>query len=271
MKGSIIHDCIDKREITIYIPPSCGAWSIHFPLLFVQDGGYLFEDNAELLEQRFAAGTLPEMILAGVKPHNRLDEYTPWPARPLVDYRPEFGGRGEAYIRFLTDRLKPYLESNYYADGSRSQTGIIGASLGGLISFYAGCKRPDVFSRMGLLSASFWYEGMPAFVREQAVRLASGDCRIYMSVGTREGAGKTTAQKDMLQLAQHAAEELEQGGMGRDRLRFDRIEGGTHGPSWFKERFPEAVEWLFGVNEVRDARVREQVLCGTAKQLPDEA
>jgi predicted alpha/beta superfamily hydrolase len=249
MKGSLIKDTFEDREITIYIPPSCGAWNMTFPLLFVQDGEYLFETNAELLEHRFADGTLPEMILAGVKPHNRLDEYTPWHSRALVNIHPDFGGRGEDYIRFLTDRLKPYLQCNYYASGSRSETGIIGASLGGLISLYAASKRPDVFSKAGLISASLWYEGMLSFIRQEAASMAKGDGRYFFSVGTMEGVGKVTVQKDMVPLTRQAVHILTEGGIGPDRLKFVVTDGDIHEHSCFVRRFPEAVEWLFGQKE----------------------
>lgn len=246
MKGSLIKDTFEGRELTLYIPPSCGAWNMTFPLLFIQDGDYLFESNLEELERKFADDALPELILAGVEPRNRLNEYTPWPAQALVPERPDFEGGGDAYLAFLADRLMPYLENNYYASGAPSQTGILGASLGGLLSLYAGIRRPEVFSRLGLLSPSMWYEGMLPFVRRHASVLAESGARIYMSIGTLEGEGKSTAQKDMLPLARETAEILSLAGTGPDRLRFTVTEGGTHAASWFVQRLPAAVQWLYG-------------------------
>lgn len=246
MKGSLIKDQLDNREVTIYISPSCGACNLTFPLLLVQDGDGLFESNTDLLELRFSEGLLPEMILAGVKPVNRLDEYTPWPAPALVPERPDFGGGGPAYITFLVERLLPYLMNNYYADGSRENTGILGASLGGLIAYYAAAVRPDVFGRVGMLSASLWYKGMLDFIRGDAPAAAGRNQRIYMSVGTREGEGKATAQKDMPALNREAWTLLGQHGMGADRLRLDVVEGSFHEHTSFVRRFPAAVDWLFG-------------------------
>ncbi|RAU92707.1 alpha/beta hydrolase [Paenibacillus sp. YN15] len=246
MKGSLIKDQLEDREITIYLPPSCGACNLRLPLLVVQDGDYLFASNTEFLESSFAQGRLPEMIIAGVKPFNRLDEYTPWPAPALVPERPDFGGGGPEYIRFLTERLLPYLMSNYYADGSREMTGIIGASLGGLLSYYAGAIRPDVFGKVGMLSASLWYRGIMDFIRQDAPSAAARNQRMYMSVGTREGEGKETAQKEMPALNREAYGLLAQSGIGPDRLRLDVEEGAFHEHSSFVRRFPEAMEWLFG-------------------------
>lgn len=251
MKGSLIKDTYEGKEITVYIPPSCGAWNMTFPLLFVQDGDYLFESNVEQLEAKFANGDLPELIVAGVAPHNRLDEYTPWPAGALVDSRPGFGGRADEYIRFLIDRLKPYLEANYYAQSGRGQTGVLGASLGGLLALYAGCRRPDAFTRYGLLSASMWYEGMLSFIHRESARLAAGDSRLYVSVGSLEGVGKETVQKDMVPFTMQAVQMLRQSGFGPERLRFDVVDGGIHEHNWFVNQFSRAVEWLYGGEKAR--------------------
>ncbi len=42
--------------------------------------GSLFLEQMDKLESQFANGTLPELIFIGIKPADRLDEYTPWPA-----------------------------------------------------------------------------------------------------------------------------------------------------------------------------------------------
>lgn len=100
------------------------------------------------LEHMFARGTLGELILVGIEPKNRLDEYTPWHAKALSDPYPDFGGQDSHYLSFLVEKLKPYIDRKYKTDGRREQTGIIGASLGGLISIYAAYLYPDVFGKI---------------------------------------------------------------------------------------------------------------------------
>ncbi|WP_259462719.1 alpha/beta hydrolase-fold protein [Caldibacillus debilis] len=75
-------------------------------------------------------------------------EYTPWRAKALSDPYPDFGGQGSHYLSFLVEKLKPYIDRKYKTDGRREQTGIIGASLGGLISIYAAYLYPDVFGKI---------------------------------------------------------------------------------------------------------------------------
>jgi hypothetical protein len=87
---------------------------------------------------------------------------------------------------------------------------------------------------------------MMDFIRQDAQAAAERDQRLYMSVGTREGEGKATVQKDMPALNRAAFELLAVSGLGPDRLRLDTEEGAFHEQSSFVRRFPEAVEWLFG-------------------------
>jgi predicted alpha/beta superfamily hydrolase len=46
--------------------------------------------------------------------------------------------------------LKPYVDANYRTLPQRDYTAIAGSSMGGLISFYAGMKYQDAFSKIGV-------------------------------------------------------------------------------------------------------------------------
>jgi predicted alpha/beta superfamily hydrolase len=53
--------------------------------------------------------------------------------------------------------LKPFIDSAYKTLPDKDNTAIMGSSMGGLISFYAGWHYPDVFSMAGCMSSSFYY------------------------------------------------------------------------------------------------------------------
>ncbi|MFX8129754.1 alpha/beta hydrolase-fold protein, partial [Acinetobacter baumannii] len=59
---------------------------------------------------------------------------------------------GDAYLRFLTDELKPRIDHDYRTLSDRDHTVVVGSSMGGLISCYALAERPDVFGRAGCVS-----------------------------------------------------------------------------------------------------------------------
>ena len=92
------------------------------------------------------------------------------------------GGEGNAYVTFLTTQLKPYLDQNFPT--KIDDYGIVGSSMGALISFYAFLKYPTIFKKCAILSTAFWiYE--EEFVKLLKVSSISHNM-LYMDVGGQE-------------------------------------------------------------------------------------
>ncbi|GAA3399599.1 alpha/beta hydrolase [Paenibacillus hodogayensis] len=247
MDGTIHVHRVRDRAVSIYVPPDYDAGSDTYPVAYVQDGDELFApgkgDSLTVLEAMFGSGELEPLLLVGVEPKERLNEYTPWPARALVEEFADFGGQGAGYIDFLEDELKPFVDKHYRTKPCRADTGIIGASLGGLVSMYAAYTRPDLFGGIGSLSGSYWYEGFVGYMRHNP--LGRQDLRIYMYVGGAEGANKTTLQKDMIARTKEAHGLLLEQGLGRRLAPLTIEDGAGHEWSCFIKRFPEALRWMF--------------------------
>ena len=60
--------------------------------------------------------------------------------------------RSEAYLRFLVEELKPFVDAQYHTLPGRDDTLIMGSSMGGLISLYALARYPDIFGGVGAVS-----------------------------------------------------------------------------------------------------------------------
>ena len=60
--------------------------------------------------------------------------------------------RSDAYLKFLVEELKPFIEKNYATLPGPENTFIMGSSMGGLISLYAICEYPQVFGGAACLS-----------------------------------------------------------------------------------------------------------------------
>ncbi len=65
-----------------------------------------------------------------------MNEYNPWRstthlARPC---RRIMGGKGDAYLDWLVGAVKPLIDRSFPTRAEREATGIIGSSMGGLIS-----------------------------------------------------------------------------------------------------------------------------------------
>ncbi len=231
------------RVLHIALPPSYDQSDARYPVAYVQDGGDLASGCFNYLDHLYAQGLLRECILVGIETDSRNDDYTPWPAEALVPDRPSFAGRGRDYANELADVIKPYMDADYRTLPEPEHTAVIGASLGGLISLFAGCWRPDAFGRLGLLSTSFWYEGVMAWLREKPA--LSERQRVYMSIGTCEGIYKRNAQRDMVRLNREVRDLWLEQGFPAERLQFETVEGGTHDLLFMLPKFPEALKWLF--------------------------
>ncbi|MDF2725151.1 MAG: esterase, partial [Paenibacillus sp.] len=235
---------VGERQLHLYLPPAYkSSPEARFPVVYVQDSGELFQRCLNELEHHFRQGKLPELIFVGIKPFDRNNDYTPWPADELLASKPPFGGNGRAYVDELADVIKPYIDANYRTKPEAEHTAIVGGSLGALIAMFAGYWRPEVFGRLGLLSASFWYEGVLDYVIGQPA--PAEHIRMYMSVGDCEGIYKTNAQRNMFPYTKQAhAALLAKDGDDR-RLRFEVTEGGTHDFHHMGLRLSDALAWLF--------------------------
>lgn len=230
----------------MYLPPSYSTDSRAFPSVYVQDGGSLFQDQLELIENRFHQYRVPELVLIGIEPKNRLDEYTPWPAASLSDQFPDFGGEGDDYLSEITTRLIPFVEENWNVSRRAQSRGMIGASLGGLISMFAFLRHSSLFGKIGSLSSSYWYENAAETIYTSSVR--AGSTRIFMSVGSEEGAGKQSIQQTMLQKTKYVHESLIEKGFTQDQLCLVIEKGAVHHRKHFCKQFINALEWLYGKN-----------------------
>nr|WP_256975802.1 alpha/beta hydrolase-fold protein [Paenibacillus sp. MY03] len=238
------------RRLTILLPPSYetdAGRERRYPVAYVQDGGDLFQLVANQLQHLTRQGKLQEVLYVGVHTPNRNDEYTPWPASPLLSTYPAFGGGARAYLDELADSVKPFVDDLFRTKPEREHTALIGGSFGSLVSLFGGLWRPDTFGLLGLLSASFWYEGvMPHLRNNDAPR---GDLRIYMSVGDAEGIYKTNIQRHMVEATLEARKLWQEKGFPDDRLLFRLEEGGTHDALCMAGNLPRALQWLFGPPE----------------------
>src|SRR5262249_42390821 len=89
----------------------------------------------------------------------------------------------EDYAAFLEVELLPYVEGRYRTLAQREARGVMGASLGGLISFYVALSRPHLFSQVGGQSSALPLEeaGLAALLATFRARTA-----FYLDVGKYE-------------------------------------------------------------------------------------
>lgn len=232
-----------NRRIWIYLPPDYSInTSKRYPVLYMHDGQNLFDaatsfagewqvdESLNALQQQGDYGCIVVGIDNGGQ--FRLDEYSPW-----VNVQYNAGGQGDEYVDFIINTLKPHIDSTFRTLPGRKTTGIMGSSMGGLISMYAFSERQDVFSRAGIFSPAFWFAGSkPA--EHVAAHPRQGEARVYFLAGGKEPAS-------VAQNMQVVADSLTKAGFSASEQFFSVPADGEHQEWFWRREFPGAYLWLF--------------------------
>ncbi len=180
----------NERDVLVYLPPSYDQTDIRYPVIYMHDGQNLFDratgfagnewEVDETLEALSGEGV--EAIVVGL-PHmnaHRLQEYNPFP-----DFRNGHGGR---YLNFVVDTLKPIIDRDFRTLKDRTHTGLLGSSMGGLISLYGFFHRSDIFGFAGVMSPALWIAGGAIYDFVETQPYVPG--KIYIDNGTRESSAR---------------------------------------------------------------------------------
>ena len=243
----------NRRDIVVYLPPSYLGTIRRYPVVYMHDGQNIFDAATSYAGEWYADETMEELADAGIEAivvgipnmgDRRFHEYIPFPAPDLVDVQ------GDEYVTFIADTLKPVIDRDFRTLTDASSTGIIGSSLGGLISLYAMFRRPEVFGLAGVFSPALRWGRGGIFPFMRQVPYARG--KIYLDVGTAEGVG--LAEEGMSQqtfASQYVAQvrKMNQLLMGKGYraghdLLYVEDKGGIHHESAWARRLPDALRFL---------------------------
>ena len=181
------------RDVIVWLPSGYQSETKkRYPVLFMHDGSSVFV-NWRLDETALALITnnqIEPLIIVfvdnGGTVEDRFDEYT-----PTRDAGHKKGGNADKYGRMLVEELKPFIDSEYRTLTDAANTGLGGASLGGLVTLYLGLKYPATFGRLAVLSPSVWWD--KGMILREVKNLASKPAlRIWLDVGTEEEQGRTS-------------------------------------------------------------------------------
>lgn len=230
------------RRIWVYLPPDYKTTTKKYPVLYMEDGQNLF-DNAtsfsgewkvdESLDKFFTEGKA-EAIIIGIDNGGttRIDEYSPWKNQKYG------GGKGIKYADFLANTLKPYIDQKFRTLPQPKNTGLMGSSMGGLISFYTGLKYPQKFGKLGIFSPSFWFaeKELKGFLNRNKKQLIA--TKFYFLAGKKESETMVCNVKDIVKILQNK-------GVPKENIKTKFDDYGTHSESYWAEEFPAAFLWLF--------------------------
>ncbi|MEZ0325833.1 MAG: alpha/beta hydrolase [Fimbriimonas sp.] len=189
----------NKRNLIVYLPPGYEEDKTRrYPVLYMNDGQNVFDGMTsyipnqewradEAAERLIRAGKIEPLIIVGVDNGQmaRADEYLPTRAQTKFAKDP-IGGKADLYGDMLTKELMPMINSTYRTKTGGTHTGILGSSLGGIVSFYLGTTRPKVFGKLGVVSPSIWWDDR-LLIKQTKAWKAKPPVKIWLDMGTKEG------------------------------------------------------------------------------------
>jgi predicted alpha/beta superfamily hydrolase len=97
----------------------------------------------EALQMLDETSAIDRVVVVGVHCGDRMEEYT----------QPGY----EAYARSVVEEIKPEVDRRLRVLTDPADTGVIGSSLGGVVSFYMAWEYPEVFGFTACMSSTFCY------------------------------------------------------------------------------------------------------------------
>ena len=151
--------------------------------------------------------------------------------RELNPDAPEvLSGGAAAFLRFLREEVRPFVESRYRV--AQGGSGLFGDSLGGLFALYALFHAPNSFDRYIVGSPSIWWDEKITvhFEEEYAAGHTDLPAEVFMSVGLLEEDPEVpeSATAAMVTNVREMAERLNSRGYPGLRLTTHFFEGETH-------------------------------------------
>lgn len=233
---------VRPRNVVVWLPPGYSdpsQDSTRHPVLYMHDGQNCFDPSTAFLGREWRAdevadrlvreGRIEPVIIVGIwNTPDRVADYTIDEdlEEDRTDRKPQGrGGRGDAYLRWIVEELKPAIDRGYRTRPDRGSTAMMGSSLGGLISLAAAERHPEVFGRIAAVSPSLWWnEGS---VIERWRRGAPPVDRLWICMGDQERKGLDESLRRL------EAAIREGGSPTAERLHAEVVAGGTHDePSW---------------------------------------
>lgn len=166
-----------RHKLRVYLPSGYEENVLQrHPVLYMQDGKNLFfPDEAfgghewqvdESLDLLDGMNALDELLVVGIHSGDRMLDYT----------KPGY----EAYGRSVVEELKPEIDRRFRVRSGPGDTGLMGSSLGGVVSFYMAWEWPQVFGHAACLSSTFSHKDD---LVERVLSEPRRPCKFYLDSG----------------------------------------------------------------------------------------
>ena len=173
------------------------------------------------------------MIAVGIETNDkRTEELTPFKNEKYG------GGKANVYWEFIVITLKPKIDASYRPKPSAKNTAVSGISLGGLVSFYAAIKYPEVFGKVGCFSPAFWFNRKE--MNEVMQKTTDFNTKVYFLCGDSEGDADVITDMETVEHWVNT-KRCECKKLNKKVI----VSGRQHNEKLWRESFKKAYLWLF--------------------------
>jgi predicted alpha/beta superfamily hydrolase len=225
-----------QKKIWIYVPKEYAATKKKYPVLYMHDAQNVFDNKTAFAGEWHVDETLDslnaQVIVVAIEHGNekRIDELTPY------SHEKYGGGKADTYLDFIVKKLKPEIDKRYRTKSNAKNTGIMGSSLGGLVSFYAALKYPEVFGKAGIFSPSFWFSKDIYTLAEKSDKIKT---KMYFLCGDHESEEMVPDMEKMIKLVVIKQDR------NTDLIKETVVPGGEHNEKLWGRSFAKAFTWLY--------------------------
>jgi enterochelin esterase-like enzyme len=170
---------VTSKNIDIWLPLGYTD-TLKYAVLYMHDGQMLFDpdqtwntqawDIDNVVTELIEKNKIRDFILVGIWNGGQTRHQDYFPQKPFAQFtqiekdtinahlqragkvKEDFHANSDAYLKFIVEELKPFLDKKYSVYTNRENTFIAGSSMGGLISLYALCEYPKIFGGAACLS-----------------------------------------------------------------------------------------------------------------------
>ena len=187
----------DKRMIRVWLPEDYdfNDTEKRYPVIYFADGQNLINENLcafgcwkldQIAHNLFLNKSISFIAVGIDSPHDPAQRFNelnpPYPPERVKQNNHPYG---DQFVNYVADTLRPLINKHFHTKEEKEFTAIAGSSMGGIMAFYAGVTRNDIFGfSLDFSPAFFLYKKATwSFLLEQFNVKSENQTRFFFYVG----------------------------------------------------------------------------------------
>ena len=264
---------VKPRNVDVWLPENYSPEK-KYSVLYMHDGQMLFDATTtwnkqewqvdDVVTQLVAENKIEDVIVVGVWniptirhldlfPQKAFDLLPKQEKEKMIEQAKAINLdltkiNSDNYLKFIVEEVKPFVDKQFSTYSDAAHTAVMGSSMGGLISMYAICEYPEIFSKASCLS-THWIglkdvENNPipnAFFTYMHKKLPNPDThKIYFDFGTE------TLDAFYVKYEDNVNQILAEKGFTEKNAKNLKFEGTDHSENSWQKRIHIPLEFMFG-------------------------